>query len=98
MTEDSESEPEEAQPVEAPDVLAASSPSDAAAPWTFVQNGISGYTHRVLVGPPSLPATEWLAACGWKFGASAKAAPVRFVGIACSKCFARGAAPKLEPP
>ena len=54
-----------------------------------VRNVVTGYLHRVLLGPPA-PAEVWLAFCGWRFGQAQHdfAAPVR--ARRCRKCW-RGA-------
>jgi len=46
-----------------------------------------GLKHRVVVGPPSLPTSGWITACGWRFGhAGAAAQEAGAEDRPCMKC------------
>ena len=57
------------------------------APADAVLNRASGYTHRVVCGPPVLQSDRWISGCGWKFGRSDHAELTAPVGKLCSKCY-----------
>ena len=64
--------------------------SRATADW--VRNEVSGYMHKVLVGPPA-PQAVWTTYCGWRFGIrghhtliASDAVPQELAFIACWKC------------
>jgi len=61
----------------------------------FVLNSVTGVAHRVVLGFDDTPPTEWLAACGWRYGLSIwRAAPVelgftelpRAPQLLCARC------------
>ena len=53
----------------------------------LVTNTASGVQHRILVGPPVLPSTQWHTVCGWRFGALDHASHSQESRSRCEKCF-----------
>ena len=67
-----------AAPLAAEVALARAGAPVAAADGAYVMNSVTGVAHRVLFGFDDSPPTNWLAACGWKFGLSIwRAVPVQ---------------------
>jgi hypothetical protein len=84
-----------AAPLAAEVMLARSVAAPTAVDGTFVTNSVTGVAHRVILGFDDSPPTEWLAACGWRFGISTwRAAPVqlpfgelpRVPQLLCARC------------
>ena len=59
-----------------------------------VLNVASGIVHRVIIGPPTLPTSMWLSACGWQF-ANAAHTEWSSTGRPCQKCFSTSVGTQL---
>jgi len=64
-------------------------PADALATagrMEHVVNLASGVRHVVVCGPPSLPVSDWVTACGWRFGRHGTAGPASMDEKPCQRC------------
>ena len=84
-----------AAPLAAEVAAACAGAASTAQEATFAMNSVTGVAHRVIVGFAESMPTEWLAACGWRFGISTwRSGPVQLARadlpraphLLCARC------------